>query len=302
MYCKVIEISIIIPTLNREKVLRTTINSIANQDTQPFEIIIIDGSVNFNKINQSDFKNLASNIIHQKATELGAAKQRNQGIALTNTNVIGFFDDDIILEKDCIKNLWEGIQKHPNCGGVNALITNQLYHPLGKLSRIFYRIMGADTSRSLAGKCIGPAINFLPEIDTKQDFVPVDWLNTTCTLYRKEALPSPVFDTHFTGYSLMEDLALSLGVGKNWLLLNASKARIYHDSQPSEGKNNLYMNAEMDLVNRFYIMKNIMKQHNLTDYSKLFLQQLFVSVASKNIFSVSFMKGKISGLKKLRQI
>lgn len=302
MEVSIIKVSIIIPTLNREEILKKTLNSITNQDTQPAEIIIIDGSVNFNKINQSDFQNLESNIIHQKAIELGAAKQRNQGIALAITNIIGFFDDDIILEKDCIKNLWEGIQKHPNCGGANAVITNQSYHPLGKFSKIFYSLMGADTSRSLAGKCIGPAICFLPSLESKEEYLNVDWLNLGCTLYRKEALPIPVFDKHFTGYSLMEDLALSLRVRKNWGLLTISKAKIYHDSQPSEGKNNAFINSEMDLVNRFYIMKYILEQHTLKDCCKLFFQQLFSAVASKKIISTSYFKGKISAIKKIKTI
>ncbi len=57
--------------------------------------------------------------------------------------------------------------------------------------------------------------------------VPVEWLNTTCTLYRREALPDPPFLSHFTGYSLMEDLALSLTVGKRWKLANARGLRIF---------------------------------------------------------------------------
>lgn len=298
----IVNISIIIPTYNRGPVLARTLSSIALQDVQPLEIIIIDGSTNYDLINKSSFPTLKSNIVQHKADELGAAKQRNQGIEFAKTNIIGFFDDDIILEAHCIKNLWLGLQKHSNCGGINAVITNQSYHPLGRLSRIFYKIMGADTKHSLAGKCIGPAINFLPELKSTQDLILVDWLNTTCTLYRKEALPEPVFDEHFTGYSLMEDLALSLRVGKNWQLLNANKARIYHDSQPSEGKNNLFINSEMDLVNRFYIMKYILDQRKKSIYFKLFLQQLFGAVASKNILSSSYMKGKYSALKKMRSI
>lgn len=298
----IVNISVIIPTLNRAHVLNNTIDSISRQNIQPFEIIIIDGSSNFEKLSKSDFIGLRSDIIHHQATELGAAKQRNQGIILARTSIIGFFDDDILLEKDCIANLYTGLQENPSCGGINAVITNQSYHSLGRISKLFYRMMGADTSQSLAGKCIGPAINFLTDSVAKDDFTSVDWLNTGCTLYRKEALPNPVFDKHFTGYSLMEDLALSLRVAKNWKLLNSTNSRIYHDSQPSEGKDNIMINAEMELVNRFYIMKHILNKNNLKDYFQLFLQQLFGGITSKKILSIKYLKGKISALKKIKSI
>ncbi|MDQ8004877.1 MAG: glycosyltransferase [Pedobacter sp.] len=298
----VLNLSIVIPTYNRPEILQKTLQSISLQQHQPYEIIIIDGSKDFEKSTSSMWPNLSSIIVHEKAIELGAAKQRNQGIALANTDIIGFFDDDIILEKDCIKILWDGLQKHQNCGGINAVITNQSYHNLGSISKMFYRLLGGDTSKSLAGKCIGPAICFLPSLETKVEYAEVDWLNLGCTFYRKDALPKPVFDHHFVGYSLMEDLALSLRVGQNWKLITASQAHIYHDSQPSEGKSNIFINSEMELVNRFYIMKHIRNQTGLKDYVKLFLQQLFSAVSSKKILSIKYLKGKYSALKKIQKI
>jgi len=57
-------------------------------------------------------------------------------------------------------------------------------------------------------------------------------------MYRREAIPSPPFPEHFSGYSMMEDLTLSLVVGRKWKLANARTARIYHDSQPGTHKSN----------------------------------------------------------------
>jgi len=108
------------------------------------------------------------------------------------------------------------MQSDAGIGGVNAMITNQQYHTPGRVSRIMYRLMHGKKSASYAGKCIGPASNLLPQdIDSLPEYQPVEWLNTTCTLYRKEALPQPAFHSHFTGYSLMEDVSLSLTVAKN---------------------------------------------------------------------------------------
>ena len=48
--------------------------------------------------------------------------------------------------------------------------------------------------------------------------------------------PEPPFTDNFVGYSLMEDLSLSLIVARHWSLANVRTARIYHDSQSGEHK------------------------------------------------------------------
>jgi hypothetical protein len=114
----------------------------------------------------------------------------------------------------------------------------------------------------------------LPEV------VPVEWLNTTCALYRKTALPAPPFPEHFVGYSFMEDVALSLAVGKEWKLANARTARIFHDSQPAEYKNNQAAMARMELINRHFIMARILGRTKASDYLKLALLETFGVVTS----------------------
>jgi hypothetical protein len=124
-------------------------------------------------------------------------------------------------------------------------------------------------------------MNILPEDrDDLPEVVPVQWLNTTCTLYRREALPDPPFDSHFEGYSLLEDVALSLTVAKKWKLANARTARIYHDSQPSAFKNDQYALAKMELANRHYIMTRILDRTRPSDYLKLALLEVFGIVTS----------------------
>jgi hypothetical protein len=113
-------------------------------------------------------------------------------------------------------------------------------------------------------------VNLLPEDrDELPEVVTVEWLNTTCTLYRREALPNPPFANQFSGYSLMEDLSLSLTVGKRWRLANARTARIYHDSQPGEHKSDPAAVAQMHLQNRLYVMTKVLGRARLQDYLRL---------------------------------
>ena len=273
-FIKKVPVSIIIATANRVDALSTTLASIHLQHIQPQEIIIVDAS------EQDDSKKLCStkypSIIWKKADAKGAAVQRNQGVVLASCPFIGFMDDDIILEESCIENLWLAMNSSQQIGGVNAMITNQQYHSPGKVTRFMYQLMHGKKISSYAGLCIGPAWNLLPEDNNTLPVIQeVGWLNTTCTFYRKEALPNPPFQSHFKGYSLMEDVTLSLEVGKSWKLYNARTARIYHDSQPGSHKNNVRIVAAMQLVNRHYVMSKVLQRKAVPDYLKLLVFEIF---------------------------
>jgi GT2 family glycosyltransferase len=299
---KLLPVSVIIPTANRSKPLYNTLVSIGLQTHQPQEIIIIDGSKDdlTGNVIKTGIEGLSSKLIYERAIVLGAATQRNQGISKASCDVIGFMDDDIFLEPDCIINLWNVLKGDSETGGVNAIITNQHYQPPHYVTRLFYQLMMGKRSRGFGGQLFGPVINMLPADDPALgDVVPVGWLNAGCTFYKKELLPQPVFDKHFVGYSFMEDLALSLRVAKKGRLYNVRTARIFHDTQPGFQKNNVQIMAEMDLVNRYYIMRNIMMLKGVTPYLKLILHQLYFAVITKSIFKISFLKGKYNGVKKI---
>src|SRR5207249_600049 len=114
-----------------------------------------------------------------------------------------------IFQPECVISLWKALQSDSRLGGVNAMIVNQQYHSPGFVSRTVFRVLHGRAERTYAGRVIGPAVNLLPEDrDDLPEVVPTEWLNTGCTLYRREALPEPPFDLLFTGYSMMEDLTL----------------------------------------------------------------------------------------------
>lgn len=279
----ILPISALVPTRNRSAPLARTLQSLAQQSVQPVEMIVVDGSNDDTTQNlcQSIIPGLTTQIKYYRATEIGAATQRNQAIAHASQNVIWLMDDDILLEPECLNKLWTALQSDANLGGVNAMITNQRYLPPGRISRYLFSFLHGRLEKSYAGKCIGPGLNLLPEDDPNlPEIVPVQWLNSTCTLYRREALPQPLFSANFTGYSLMEDVTLSLIVGKKWKLANARTARIFHDSQPGDHKNNPGVLAKMDLVNRHYVMTQILQRCSLEDYVKLVVLQLFGIIAS----------------------
>jgi glycosyltransferase involved in cell wall biosynthesis len=276
-------ITVIIPTRNRATALRRTLESLGAQSPQPAELIIVDASEDSSTraVCEETVPGLYSVVSWCRADVAGAATQRNQGVRASSQSVTGFMDDDILLEPLCFARLWSALESDPHLGGVNAMITNQRYQTPGRISRFVFRLMAGRAERSYAGRVLGPAVNLLPEDDADlPEIVPVEWLNTTCTLYRREALPDPPFPDHFTGYSLMEDLTLSLTVGKRWRLANARTARVYHDSQPGTHKSDPALLAEMQLINRHFVMTRILGRDRFSDYLKLVLFELFSMASS----------------------
>lgn len=96
--------SIIIPTYNGSSKILSLLQSLENQTCENFEIlIVIDGStdntidvLNSRKFNFKEFK-----IISQ--SNLGRAGARNKGANAAKYDLYLFFDDDMILEKDCVE-------------------------------------------------------------------------------------------------------------------------------------------------------------------------------------------------------
>lgn len=299
-------VSAIVATRNRSISFKRMLESLAQQSRQPLDLVVVDASTNSETkdLCLRGVAGLATAISYQRAEHVGAAIQRNQAMGRVTQEVVWLLDDDVLLEKECLERLWEALQSDPTLGGVNAMIVNQRYVSPGKVSRSLFYILHGKYESSYAGKCIGPALNLLPEDNSNlPEVVPVEWLNTTCTLYRKKALPNPLFPDTFTGYSMFEDVTLSITVGKRWKLANARLARIFHDSQPGEHKNNVIELSKMELVNRHYVMTKVLGRSYLTDYLKLVLLQIFglVShISSQGWRDVpGIVKGKLSAINEI---
>jgi GT2 family glycosyltransferase len=272
-------IACIIATRDRPDALATMLATLAAQTRVPETVVLVDASSGMES--QQLFERGADRFAdprYQRASLAGAAAQRNEGVASVRAfaTTILFLDDDVRLAPDCVERLWAALDGDPGLGGVNAMITNQRYTSPGLVSRTLFRVLHGRRETTYAGLCVGPAMNLLPEDRADlPDVVPVQWLNTTCTLYRTAALPAPPFPDRFTGYSLFEDVALSLTVGRTWRLANTRTARIVHESRGGAHKSDPRAMARMELVNRHFVMTRILGRRSLADYARLLLVEAF---------------------------
>src|SRR5271170_7932958 len=124
-----VPISIIVPTWKRVEALARTVASLSKQDLLPVELIVVDASPDDSTKDmltacEELLRDRGCAVVWQPAAVVGAAAQRNQGAKLARETIVGFFDDDILLEPDCIARLWRALQSDGGLGGVNAMILN----------------------------------------------------------------------------------------------------------------------------------------------------------------------------------
>jgi glycosyltransferase involved in cell wall biosynthesis len=88
------KISIIIPTYNRELLLRPAIQSVLNQTFQDFEIIVVDDASDVpTQELLSSFEDIRIRLIRHDHNK-GEAASRNTGIVNANGEFLAFLDDD----------------------------------------------------------------------------------------------------------------------------------------------------------------------------------------------------------------
>ena len=316
----VIPVSAVIPTADRPDDITKCLDSLAGQSVKIKEIIIVDASEgketgriceNISRgIRDSSGRELSSpngylSLIYLRSGVRGAASQRNEGVAAASQEFILFMDDDVELQQGCLAKLWEAITSDRSIGGASSMIINQKYFTPGTVTRIFYRLVSGKRLETFAGRCLGPVLTVLPEDrEDLPEVLPVEWLNAGCTLYRRVALPMPVFPDYFTGYSLGEDVNLSLTVAKKWKLVNARTARLFHNGRAGAHKSDPAELARMGLVNRHYIMTRTLGRTSLADYMKLAAAEAFGVISSARTGEgmrqlLAVVRGKLKGVAEL---
>ena len=78
----------------------------------------------------------------------------------------------------------------------------------------------------------------------------------------------------------MEDAALALAVGRTWRLSAPAEARLYHDSQPAGYKDRAFAREKMEVMNRWFVMRQVMGRNNLGWDLRQLAFQLFMLALS----------------------
>lgn len=111
---KVLDISIIIPTLNEQYYIGELLDSLLKQTVQPKEIIVVDALSSDNTAEEIKKRiNPTAAISFFSVPKSTIAKQRNYGVTKSTGSHLLFLDADmLLLKKDTLKKLWMKIQRN----------------------------------------------------------------------------------------------------------------------------------------------------------------------------------------------
>ena len=212
------------------------LESIAIQTLLPEEVLIVDGSDDAQPgalFEDPSFTNLPIRYIHTKP---GLARQRNVGIENTSGDILFFFDDDVVLEKEYIEKA-VGVyndKRLNNVGGVQGIDLNIKESFLkGKKRLAFYRLFLLNRSDRYAKLLPSGSTTHLdvasPEIRYSKDPIRVSLMSGCMMSFHKKVFYDFKFDENYAGYSHGEDVDFSHRASQKYDMYFTSSAKAYHN-------------------------------------------------------------------------
>lgn len=254
-----LKISVIIPTLNRKNDLEKTLISISKCDNLPFEVIIIDQSDNRETKEFCDrFKWLNLNYFHFDIKSLTLA--RNFWIEKVNKDwdIIQFFDDDIVVEKDYFSELSNFFEKYKDAKWWVVNIKSPAREiTFSKRIGLFLLTWSFNQSRTYVTKWW---FNVMP-FEYPKKIENVEWTSWCGMFFRKSVFDEWFrFEKNFMKYSLMEDCFLSYWIQEKYKnsLYYVPSIKLTHCESPASriaNKQRIYQN----IIHRYYFIKKFNK-------------------------------------------
>jgi glycosyltransferase involved in cell wall biosynthesis len=137
------KISVVIPTYNRDGVLKRAIDSIISQTFQDWELILVDDCSNDNTydIIKSYSVNNEHIRYHKLERNSGANAARNKGVKLANAEIISFLDSDDEMHPN---NLQKQYEKFSTSAGLALCYVGvDYYFENTKVSEVHQRMRGS---------------------------------------------------------------------------------------------------------------------------------------------------------------
>lgn len=261
-------VSLAICTRGRDASVNRLLDSVAAQRRTPDAVIVIDGSAD-RKTEHSvrarrDLASLAGRFLYVRVAERwrGSARQRNYALGLVRTDLVAFFDDDVVLLPGCLEAL-ETVHRRSSeeIAGVGASLRNQAMRPtlLARLSRTLGMVSTLQPG-SYARSGIAIPWEFLE--DTRE-FVEGDWLYTTAAMW-KTAIARETGFWDFDGYSLGEDVEFSLRARRYGKVGVAGAAGVLHLHDSASRPDPLAL-GYMEIFNRYEIHRRGLPDRSRAD-------------------------------------
>lgn len=231
------QLAVVIPTRNRPRLLARLLGALAKQTLSPTEVLVVDSS-------DPEFRppdrhqDLPLTWIDSPVRS--AAVQRNIGLeqVLTASHIryIAFLDDDVLPADDYLERLAGDLLRTPGAVGASGIPLipghSGRFQPQGPRG-ILRRLACLDSKRD--GVLLSSGVNISVSAGVEPaPLLDVDWL-IGCSVWDLTALKDIRFENDFMGYSLGEDVVLSVRARQHGRLLVDPTVHLHHDAD-TEGR------------------------------------------------------------------
>ena len=247
-----LKLTFVVATRDRPEELRRMWRSLCRQTRPPDEVVVVDAGAGPSPLEGLD--PAAFPATHIRAERPSSAGQRNAGLDAVSpgTDLVGFLDDDAVLEEGAVEEMirfWEGAD-----GAVGGAAFNMTNHPPLRAAR--WKSLPFVEHAGIYGRKPGVVLKsgFQTMIGTVAETTPTAWLPSTASVWRREVLRHHRFDEWFDGYSYLEDLDFSYGVGKSLVLKVVAGARYAHHPQASS-RLDPFRFGRKEVANRLYFVR-----------------------------------------------
>jgi glycosyltransferase involved in cell wall biosynthesis len=243
-------LALVVATRNRPVELRRLLASLATQSRKPDRVVIVDSSDTPVSAVLKSVNGLAVECLRHWPPS--ASGQRNAGLARVSgdCDLIGFVDDDAVLEPDAIERMLEFWETAP------ADAAGAGFNPLNQDSRLGPRTWWITEKLGLYSRrrgAVAPS-GWQSVFGCVQRDLEVDWLPSGAVVWRAEIIRGRRFDEFFDGYSYLEDVDFSYGLRPTWKLFVVAGAGYCH--YPSAGgRVSARRFGRVEVRNRLYLVK-----------------------------------------------
>jgi GT2 family glycosyltransferase len=290
------KIAFIVATKDRPAELRRMVESLERQSRPPEQVILVDGGELPVQGVAEEFTSLR--IEYLRCVPPSGTRQRNEGLkrVLPGITLVGFLDDDVVLEKDALHNMmafWQ--QARQEVGGAAFNLIN---HP--PLFASWLKSLPLSERLGLYSREKGVVLpsGFHTMIGHAARTTFVRWLPTTAVTWRKAVFDAFRFDERFQGYSYLEDLDFSYDVGKNFRLAVVADASYHHHPAPT-GRGSGYEFGRREVINRIYFVRKHGELSVIRCCAGLMIRMvisLFLASRGETGYYLQRIRGNLAGL------
>lgn len=250
-------VTVVLCTYRRPHSVARFLRSLAAQERQPEALVVVDASPDdatervVDELGPSASAPTRLCYARVAGPLRGLTRQRNFGLHAVTTDVVVFFDDDVVLQPGCLAAM-EAAMRRPGiaAAGVGAFVVDPVPPGLG-LWRV-RRALGIVGTLA-PGRYSRSGFSTPWGAPARADaVVEGDWLPGCAMMWRTAIVRALGFHAALDGYAQGEDLEFSLRARRHGPLLMAGGARVLHLHEAA-GRPDAFRLGYMAIHNRYQI-------------------------------------------------